>query len=97
MEEHCLHATREDGVDVVLGKFDLAVYYDLVTLDGHNLAGVLVHEVFHPCLEHTGGKLAAYHLFEVCLVDLYFFCQAENLDNVLIALEADGTEKCGNG
>ena len=77
MKQNGLHAALEDGVDVVLGEFGLAVDDNLVTLDGHDFAGVFVGKVLDPCLEHTCGELAAHSFFEVGLVYLDFFSESE--------------------
>jgi hypothetical protein len=73
-----------------------AVDEHLVTLDAHHLTGVLVHEVLHPALQHAGGELAAHGLLQVGLGHLDLVGQAEDLQDLLVALETDGTQQRGH-
>ena len=93
MKEHSLGPGLYNFVNVAFLKHGLAVNNNLVALNRHNFAGILVNKIFNPCLEHTGGKLAADILLEVGLINLYLLCKAENLNNVLIRFKAYGTEK----
>ncbi len=93
VQKDCLHAFGQQLLVEFFGKFGFAVDYHLGALDCHNLAGVLVVEVLDPCLHHTCRKFAAYGFLEVGLVYLYLFGQSEDLDDVLIALQADGTQE----
>ena len=97
MEEDCLDARINNGVDELGGKFNLAVNDNRVTLDRHYLAGILVNEVLSPGVEHPSGKLAANHLLEGSLADLDFVGKVENLEDILVALETDCAEQGSNG
>ena len=100
----CLFLVEEDGVDAgfknqvdtLFIKLLLAVDDDLVTLDGNHFAGILVHEVLHPGAEHTGGELAAKGLLQVGLVDLDLLGQVENVNDVLVGLKTNRTQKSGH-
>ena len=97
MKKDGAYARVENLLDVFLFENGLAVDHNLVAVDGDNLAGILVDEILHPCAEHACGELAAESLLEVGLVDLHLLGEVEDLDNVLIAFEADGAQKSGHG
>jgi hypothetical protein len=75
----------------------LAVDQHLVALDGDHFAGILVHEILHPALQHAGGELAAHGLLQGGLGHLHLIGQAEDLQDVLVALKTDGTQQGGHG
>ena len=97
MQEDGLRARVENLLDVVFGKLCLAVDDHLGAVEAHHLAGVLVNEVLNPCLDETGGKLAAHCLLEVLLGDLYLLGQTEDFYNVLVAFQTDGSQQRGHG
>ncbi len=83
--------------DVALLDHGVAVDNHLVALDRNDLASILVDEVFVPCFHDTGGELAAHCLLKVGLVYFEFLGQAENLDDVVVGLETDGTQQSCHG
>ncbi len=93
MQKYGVDARCEDILDILLLDDRLTVEYHIVALDGYNLAGILVHEVLGPGLEHTRGELAAHCLLEVRTVDADLLGQTEDLDDVLVTLEAYRTQK----
>ena len=97
VEQDGVNARLENQVDAILVEFLLAVDDHLVALDGDHFAGVLVYEILHPGAEHTGSKLAAEGLLQVGLVDPDLLGQVEDVDDVLVGLKADGTQKSGHG
>ena len=97
VNEDALCARLEDILDVFLVEHRFAVEDHLVTLDGNHFARVFVHEVLHPALQHACGELAAEHLLQVRLVHLHLFGEVENLEDILVRLEADGAEQCSHG
>ena len=92
-----LCATLKNAVNILFPDDGFAVKDDLATVDAYNFARVFVDEVFHPCLEHTGSQLATYHLLQVGLRHLDFFGKIEDLKNVLVGFETNGTEQGRNG
>ena len=96
-------AVEQDGLDArlenrvaELRREDRLTADDLfVTLDGYHLTGILVYEVFGPCLEHVSGQNAPHALGEGGLGHFDFFGQVEAVEDVLVGLEADGTKQGG--
>ena len=97
MQEDRLGAAFEDLLHVLLLEDSLAVYDHVVTLDGNHLARILIHEVLDPGRKDACGKFAADGLLEVGLRDLYFVCQVENLEDLLVGLITDGTQQRSDG
>ena len=97
MQQDGLGAALYDGVDVILRELDLTIDDDIVSLDGHNLARILVDEVLDPARQHTRRQLAAYGLLQVALGDLDLVGQIEYLEDLLVGLEAYGTQKSRDG
>ncbi len=97
VEENRLGAALDDFVDMFFRQHRLAIYDDVVALDRHHLARVLVHEVLDPGRKHACRQLAAYSLLEVGLGDLHLVGQIENLENLLVGLETDGTQQRRDG
>jgi hypothetical protein len=85
------------GLHVLLLQYGLAVDEHLVALNGDHFAGVLVHEILHPAFEHAGSELASHGLLQGGLGHLDLIGQAEDLQDLLVALKADGTEQGGDG
>ena len=78
---------------IVFGEFCLTFHYDLITLNGNNLTGILVNEIFIPALENTRSQLASYRCLHVLLVHLNLLGKVEYLKNILILLISYRTEK----
>ena len=89
--------TLKNLVNIVFGNFRLTLHDHLISLNGNHLTGIFIDKVLVPALQHTGCQIAANHLLHVLLVHLHFLCKVKNLKDVLISLEADGTQQCGNG
>ena len=97
MQQHRLGTAVKNLRDVLCRELRLTLHDDIVTLDGNYLTRILVDEVFIPTLQHTGSKLAADGFLHVLLVHLHLFGQVEDLQDVLILLEADGTQQRCHG
>ena len=93
MQQNSAHTRIKDILDMILLKHGLTVNHNVVTLNRHNLAGILIHEILNPCAQHPGSQLAANGLFQIGFVDPHLFGKVENLDDVLIALKPDGTQQ----
>ncbi len=93
MYEDCRGVALKDLNHVVLGDLCLTLHDYLITLDRYNLTGILIHEVLIPALKHTGSKALANVLLQVGLVHLHLVCKFENLQDVLVSLETDSTQK----
>ncbi len=74
-----------------------AVHDHVVAFDVHDLARIFIHEVLVPGLQDAGGEFAADALLEVRLVDLDLLGQVEDVENRLVAFEADGPEQRRHG
>ena len=78
-----------------LASASLAAPRPAIDLRGF-FAGVLVHEILHPALQHAGGELAANGILQGGLGHLDLVGQAEDLQDLLVALETDGTQQRGH-
>ena len=83
----------EDLLSVLLGNLRFALHDHLITLDGSHLTRVLIHEVLCPALQYTGSQMLTDHLLHILLGHLHFLSEVEDLKNILVSLETDGTEK----
>ena len=80
---------------MLLGKLHFSVDDDVVTLDAHHLARILVDEILHPARQNARGQLAAHGLLQVGLGHLHLVGQIEDLQNLLVGLESDGAQQRG--
>ena len=96
MNKNGLCTALENIQQVLVGNLCLTLHDDLITLNGYNFAGILINEVLVPALQHTCCQLLAYHLLQGCLVNLHLLSEVEDLQDVLIGFEADGTKKSSN-
>ena len=97
MEQDGAVAAVKDVVDVVLGDLGFALKHNLMALQRHHLTRILISEILIPALQHTGSERSANALLQVLLVHLHFLCEVENLQDVLVALEAYGAEHGRHG
>ena len=95
MNENRSSTAIDNIIDILGCDLCLALEDDLITLYGHHLTGILIDEVLIPRLHHVTGKLRSNSFFQVLLVNLYLLAEIKDLKNILIALEADGTEQRG--
>ena len=93
MDKHVTDAAVDNLFDMFLVQHGLALHDDLVTLDRYHFAGVLVHEVLYPALQDAGSELASDIFLEAGLRHLHVLCQIEDLEDVLVVLETDGTQQ----
>ena len=80
-------------VDMFFFEDGITVKDDLITLDRYHFACIFVHEVLMPSVEHTGSKTTTEVFLKTCLRDFYLFCKVEYLEDILVTLEAYGTEE----
>ena len=92
VEEDCLSAGIDDFIDLVFVENGLAVDYDLVSLDGDDLARIFVNEVLDPRFQDTRGEFAADALLEIGLAYFDLVGKPEDCENIFIGLETDCTE-----
>ena len=96
---------QQDGLDIgVKDLFDGIVVerFPAVddgerTFDGDHLTGVLVLEVLGPRLEDLGGEETATVLPEGGLVGGDLISESEDVDDILVAVVADGPQQGGHG
>ena len=84
MEKDVIHAGFDNLVYKFLGQDRTSLDTDFGSLDVHNLSGVLIHEVFVPCLENPGCKSLSDMLFKLFSICPYLLGQIEDVENVLI-------------
>ena len=97
VNENALDTAVENLFDIVLGEHRFTVQYDLVALDADHLTGILIHEVLGPGAEHAGCQRAAQMLSEVLLADFHVLCEVEDVEDVSVILETDGSQQSGDG
>ena len=78
MHEDSALLAVEDVLHVFLGNLRLTLDDDIVTLDGNNLTGILVHEVLSPGLHDVCGELATDSLLQSALLDRNLLCKVED-------------------
>ena len=71
---------------------DTSIEYN-PTIDGDDLSGVFVFEVFGPGLEDLGRQLPSLVFLEALRCGLHFVSQSEDVDDVLVRIIADRTQK----
>ena len=64
-----------------------------MTFDRYHLTGVFVYKVLIPALQNTSCKFATDGFLHVLLVHLHFLGETEYLDDILVVLVTDGTQK----
>ncbi len=96
MNKNRSHTRLQNLGNVFLLNHRVAVDNHLITLDRNHFAGVFVNEVLVPRAQHAGSKLAAHCLLEVGLVHLEFLGQAEDLDDIIVSFQSDGTQQRGH-
>ena len=57
-----------------LCKLYIAFNDNFRTLHGNDLAGILIHKILGPCLNHTSCELLANNFLEVIASNLDFLC-----------------------
>ena len=93
MNEDCLGTALQNLHHIILSNLRLALHDYLITLDGYHLTSILIYEVLVPALQYAGSQLTAYDGLQRLLVHLHLLGEVENLQDVLISLEADGTQQ----
>ena len=97
VQKNGLSTALDNIFDVLLSKFSFAIDDHLITLNRNYLTGIFVNEVLYPRCQYTCSQLTAYSLLQVGLGYLHLIGQIEDLEDLLIGLEADGTQQCGYG
>ena len=95
VEEDGLRTRVEDILDVFFLEDGLTLDDRDVALDVDHLAGLFVDEVFVPGLEDAGRHLATDAFLQVFLGNFHLAGQAEDVEDVLVALETDGAQEGG--
>ena len=91
MQKYGRCTALKDFSYILLSYLGLTIHYYFVTLDGNNLASLLIYEVLIPALEHTCGKFFANSILKVLLVYLYLLGKVEYSEYILVTLKTDGT------
>src|SRR5688572_26766575 len=69
---------------------------DLVTLNRNYFTGILIHEIFYPCLKNTCSKFSSNGFLEGCLAYFQFISQSENFKDILVGLVPNCTKQSGD-
>ncbi len=93
LQNDCVHLCIGDKLNVLLIEDHIALQDDFIPLDGHHLAGVLVHKVFHPLAQDARRQLPADGLFQLVLRCFDLFRQPENVQDIAVRVVADGAQQ----
>ena len=96
MHQDGLSATFKNLLHILFSNLSLAVEDNLVALNRYYFTGIFINKVLIPALQHTGSQFRTEIFLQIGLVNLHLLCQVENLENVLVGFETDGTEQGGN-
>ena len=97
VQEDGLHSGIDDLVDVFLFQDGIPVEDLFVTFDGYDLAGIFVHEVFHPGFQYARSQTAADVLLESRFAHFHLLGQVEDVEDVLVAFVTDGAQQGSEG
>ena len=94
LEEHRLGRILEvkDRLDILLRKLFISIDHYIVALHGDYFTRFLIHEVLYPRIEDTCGYLTTDIFLQVGLIHLHLLGDAEETQDILISLVADGSQ-----
>ncbi|CAI8266327.1 MAG: Uncharacterised protein [Flavobacteriia bacterium] len=85
----------QDFLYVVLLEHCIPIQDHLISLNGYNLSGILIHKILQPALQDTSCQFPAHHLFESGLGNFDLLGQIEYLKDVLVPFVSDGAQQGG--
>ena len=94
MNEDGLCAALKNLHHIIISNLRLTLEDHLVTLNRNYLTSILINEILVPALKHTGCQLGTNILLQGSLIDLHLLSKVEDLEDLLIRLESDGTKQC---
>ena len=97
VEEDGFRTGLHDDVDDLRSDLRLTLHDDLVTLDGRHLTGILIDEILDGGLHDVSREFASDASLEGLTVDLHLLGEVETVEDVLVGLEADGTQQGRHG
>lgn len=97
MQQNRLGTALDNLVDMLFLEHRFSVNDHVVTFDRNHLARILVHEILDPGRKNPGGQLAADGLLQSGFGHFHFVREIENLEDLLIGFETDGTQQGRNG
>ena len=99
LEEHRLGRILEvkDRLDILLRKLFISIDHYIVALHGDYFTRFLIHEVLYPRIEDTCSYLTTDIFLQVGLIHLHLLGDAEETQDILISLVADGSQQSGHG
>ena len=97
VQKHGLAPRLKDDINHLRRQFSLALYHNLVTLDGRHLTRILIYEIFQRGFHYISCQAATEASLQVGAITLHFLCQVEATQDVAVGLEADGAKQRGYG
>ena len=97
MQQNRLGTALDNLVDMLFLEHRFSVNDHVVTFDRNHLARILVHEILDPGRKNPGGQLAPDGLLQSGFGHFHFVREIENLEDLLIGFETDGTQQGRNG
>ena len=94
MQDNGLNTTLKNSINMILLKYGLTVYDNIVALNRYYLTSILINEVLKTSRENTCSELTTYSLLEVGLGNFNLICKVKDIENLLIGLVTDSTKKC---
>ena len=96
MNQNILNTWFDNQINVFGFDNGFTVNNNLITFNRYNFTGIFVNEVFSPCFQHTGSQFTTDNLFQIGLIHLDVFSQVKNLKNILVILETNSSQQCGD-
>ena len=97
LEQDALDVGVKDGCHGLLVENRIPLHDRKGPFDRDDLARILVLKVFGPGLQHFGREFASLICLQALLVHGNFVGKVEDIDDVLVGVEADGAQKRGYG
>ena len=94
VNQDTLHTRFQNQIDMLWFQNSFTVDNYLITFDSYNFTGILINEVFCPCLQNTSCQFTSDDFLQVGLVNLNVFCQIKDFKNIFIVFKTYGTQQC---
>ena len=93
VQDNRLTAGVNNQVDVLLFHNRFTIENNFISLNGYHLTCIFIYEVFHPGFQYTSGQTTTDRPLQSRFADFYFICQIENIQDVTIRFETNGSQQ----
>ena len=97
MDQDCFDAGIDDHIHMLRFQDGLPFNDYLRALNGNHFTSVFINKVFYPGAYDAGSQFGPDGFFQRGFADFDLMCQVENLKNIFIRFESDGTQQCRYG